>query len=83
MKKDKERLFEIFEKVNKNNLKEWDRDAVEREMERQDTAATTFTNQELHQYVKDLLWKLKYYDNNIAADIMTNALEEKYPQLKQ
>lgn len=43
---------------------------------------TDYSNKELRTFIADLLWKLKYYDKSLAADIITAALEEKYPQFK-
>ena len=34
-------------------------------------------------FITDLFRKLKYYDQSVMIDILTAALENKYPQLKQ
>jgi hypothetical protein len=78
---DKRKLFETFEKVNKVNLKEWMDE--KQEFNSDWSFKTPSTNKELRAFIAELLWKLKYYEQSVAVDIITSALEDKYPQLKQ
>lgn len=78
MKNEKKKLFETFEKVNNIKLKEW-MDESNPDWSFQ----TQPTNEELKTFITDLFRKLKYYDQSVMIDILTAALENKYPQLKQ
>jgi UDP-N-acetylenolpyruvoylglucosamine reductase len=82
MKKDNKKiLFERFEKVNNVNLKEW----MEEETNSNSNWSfkTEPTNKELRTFIAELLFKLKHYEQPVMIDILTSALENKYPQLKQ
>ena len=78
---DKKKLFETFEKVNNVNLKEWMDE--KQELNSDWSFKTPPTNKELRTFIADLFWKVKYYEQSVAIDIITSALEDKYPQLKQ
>lgn len=81
MKNDRKKLFETFEKVNNIKLREW---MDEKDESNPDWSFKTQpTNEELKKFITDLFWKLKYYDQSEMIDILTAALENKYPQLKQ
>lgn len=79
-KDEKKILFERFEKVNNIKLKEWVNEKNESDPDW--SFKTEPTNKELRTFIADLVWKLKYYDQSVMIDILTAALEDKYPALK-
>ena len=69
------RLVENFKRVSGINLKEWsDNPNVDSNQD--------YTNQELRKLIREMLFNLRFYNPDIAANILTAELEEKYPQLK-
>jgi hypothetical protein len=74
-KNNKKRLIENFKRVSGVTLKEWsDNPNIDSNQD--------YTNQELRKLIGDMLSNLRFYRTDIAANILTAELEEKYPQLK-
>ena len=71
----KKRLVENFKRVSGVILKEWsDNPNVDSNQD--------YTNQELRKLIREMLFNLRFYNPDIAANILTAELEEKYPNLK-